>query len=490
MKRESIKKNTFYNTIKYIASTVFPLITFPYISRVLMKENVGKVNFGLSVVSYFSLISTLGITLYAVRECAAARNDQKKLNDISSQILSINILSTTVAYALLAVTLLFFKKVENYRLLIIIQSLSIIFTTLGADWLNLAMEDFRYIALRTVGFQVLALVLMFTLIHKPDDYMKYAIISLVASSGANIVNMWYRKKYCVTRFTWKIEWKTHLKPIMLLFAMLLAQNILSNVDVTMLGLMWGDATVGIYTTAQKLNSFVSAALGSILWVVMPRISLFFAEDDYEQINLMCRKVLGFFCLVGFPCVTGMFSIARDVILVGAGADYIKAAPVLQILSISTLISLFAGGFLGNIVLLPAKKEQYCMIVTLTISGINVLTNYLLIPRYGAIGAATTTSCCTLLSLVMYVLYIMFKFDKRFKLTKIYEVFISPIIGCAAIFFICRFFSNIENLALRVSISIIISMLAYFCIQVILKNEIVLEACRTGINSIRRIRKAD
>ena len=203
MGKESIKKNTFYNTIKYIASTVFPLITFPYISRVLMKENVGKVNFGLSVVSYFSLISTLGITLYAVRECAAVRNNQKKLNDVSSQILSINILSTVIAYVLLTVTLLFFKKVENYRLLIVIQSLSIIFTTLGADWLNVAMEDFRYIALRTVGFQALALVLMFSFIHKPSDYMKYAIVSLVASSGANIVNIWYRKRYCVTRFTWQ-----------------------------------------------------------------------------------------------------------------------------------------------------------------------------------------------------------------------------------------------------------------------------------------------
>ena len=119
-----------------------------------------------------------------------------------------------------------------------------------------------------------------------------------------------------------------------------------------------------------------------------------------------------------------------------------------------------------------------------------MTNYLLIPRYGAIGAATTTSFCTLLSLVMYVMYIKLRFDKRFKLTKIYNVFISPIIGCFAIFSICHFFSSIEKLSLRVSVSIVASMLAYFCIQVLLKNEIALEACRTGIKTVRRIRKTN
>ena len=176
MAEKSIKRNTVYNAIKTLSSIIFPLITFPYISRVLLPENVGKINFGLSIVSYFTLIATLGITTYAVRECSAVRDDKEKLSDIASQIFSINIVTTIIAYVALAVTLLAYNKLENYRLLIVIQSLTIAATTLGADWLNTAMEDFRYITVRTVAFQFVSLVLMFVFVHKPEHYMRYAVI--------------------------------------------------------------------------------------------------------------------------------------------------------------------------------------------------------------------------------------------------------------------------------------------------------------------------
>ena len=98
---KSIKKNSIYSVIKTGASIVFPLITFPYISRVLLTENVGKINFGLSVVSYFSLIASLGITTYAIRECSAEREDKKRLSNTASQIFSINVIAAVSAYILL-----------------------------------------------------------------------------------------------------------------------------------------------------------------------------------------------------------------------------------------------------------------------------------------------------------------------------------------------------------------------------------------------------
>lgn len=150
MSNRSLKINTIFNAIKTFSSIIFPLITFPYISRTLLAENVGKVNFGLSIISYFTLIASLGITTYAIRECAAVREDRKKLSQIASQIFSINIITTFFSYLLLVLTLVFYSKLENYKLLITIQSLSILFATLGTDWINSAMEDFKYITIRTV----------------------------------------------------------------------------------------------------------------------------------------------------------------------------------------------------------------------------------------------------------------------------------------------------------------------------------------------------
>ena len=143
MGKSNVKANTLYNTIKTLFGILYPLITFPYISRVLMAENVGKINFAHSVVSYFSLIASLGVTTYAIRECAKVRGDQEKLNQTAGQILSINLVSTLVAYLALGVTLIVARPLDHYRVLICIQSSTLIFTTLGADWLNTAMEDFR-----------------------------------------------------------------------------------------------------------------------------------------------------------------------------------------------------------------------------------------------------------------------------------------------------------------------------------------------------------
>ena len=141
---QNIKANSILNVIKTISSIVFPLITFPYISRVLMPENVGKVNFGTSYISYFSMIASLGITTYAIRECSSVRENNNLLGQKSSEIFSISICTTAISYILLAISLLLFRKLDSYRVLIVIQSTSILFTTLGADWLNSAMEDFKY----------------------------------------------------------------------------------------------------------------------------------------------------------------------------------------------------------------------------------------------------------------------------------------------------------------------------------------------------------
>lgn len=481
MKMQSLKKNTIYNAIKTFSTIIFPLITFPYISRVLLAENVGKVNFGLSIISYFSLVASLGITTYAIRECSAARNDKIKLGNIASQIFSINIFTTALSYILLFILLLSYHKLDNYRNLILIQSLSILFTTMGTDWLNSAMEDFRYITIRTVIFQLIAIMLMFLFIRRPEDYIKYAAISLASSSGANIVNIWYRKRYCNVRFTLEIDWKTHIAPILLLFVMILAQDIFSNVDSTMLGLMKGDRAVGIYTTAQKVNKVVSQVVSSVLWVIMPRMSLYFAEKNYHEINRLLRKLLGFNLLIGLPCVVGQIVLSKDIILIVAGKNFIEAAPVLRIRALSMLFALFGGNLLGNAVLLPSKQEKYYMKVCVITAFINIGANYLLIPKYGSVGAAITTAFCSFCILVMLV----FKVDKNIKFEQVLKLIISPVIGCICIVVVCHAFSRIEGLVVRDIISITFSVFVYALIQLIFKNEMALEIVSTFLKRIKR-----
>ena len=470
MGQKSIKKNTIYNALKTLSAIIFPLITFPYISRVLLTDNVGKINFGLSIVSYFNLIASLGITTYAIRECSAVREDKEKLSNTASQIWSINIITTVVAYLALAVTLICYRKLDNYRLLIIIQSLSIVATTLGADWLNQAMEDFKYITLRTVAFQFISLVLMFIFVQKTEDYMKYAVISLISSAGANVVNVWYRRRYCKVKFTREIEWQKHFAPIMYLFVMILAQTIFNSVDNTMLGLMHGDHEVGIYSTAHKIMNLINQVVASLVWVVMPRMSYYFSEKNYDEINKLLRKVLNFYLTVGLPCAIGTIMMSEDMIVLIAGEEYIGAVPVLRVMMVGFVFSLYGGNFLGNSILLPSKQEKYYMIACCIMALFNVIANIVLIPRLSAIGAAITTALCSVLMLIMLGL----RKDKKIFIANKVNLWSGPVLGSAFIALICFLCRAIPSLWIRFVTTIVFSVAVYFMVQIIFQNALIVE----------------
>lgn len=485
MKQKSVKTNTIYNTIKTCGAILFPLITFPYASRVLLPDNIGKINFGRSIVSYFSIVASLGIATYAIRECAAVREDENKLSNIASQIFSINIITTVVAYIGLMITLSFYNKLDNYRTLIIIQSVSIITTTLGADWLNSAMEDFKYIAIRTVSFQIVSLVLMLIFVRQPEDYMKYAIISLVSSSGASICNIWYRRRYCklafIIDFVHGIEWKRHLTPITMLFVMIMAQTIFNNLDISMLGIYRGDREVGIYTTAHKIMDLINQLVASICWVIMPRMSLYFENRDYKVINTLLSKVFALYMTIGLPCIVGTIMLSSDIIYVFAGPEYLDSSVVLNVLMIAFFFMLFGGNFLGNVVLLPSRKEKSFMIFCIISTIVNIITNYFFIPNYGALGAAITTTVSEMILLIL----LFSKIDKEVKVNSMLKLILPPIVGCFVIAIACSVVSHIANAWIRIGLSVLMSVISYFVVQLVMKNTLLLEVLREIDNKYLR-----
>ena len=194
-KRKNLKVNTILNMLKTCCGIMFPLLTYPYVSRILGPNNMGKINFSSSYISYFSLLAMLGMGTYSIRECSKIRDDRGRLSRLSSELYSISIVTTSISYIFLMISLLMIRQIENYKEIIIIQSFVIVLTTVGADWLNSAMEDFAYITIRTIFFQILSISMMFVFIHDREDYLIYVAITVLSSCGANIVNFFYRKKY-------------------------------------------------------------------------------------------------------------------------------------------------------------------------------------------------------------------------------------------------------------------------------------------------------
>ena len=477
----SVNKNAAYNTIKTVFGIIYPLITFPYISRVLMPENVGKINFGSSVVSYFMLIASLGVTTYAIRECSKVRDNRDKLQSTASQILSINILSTLIAYLALAVTLVVARPLDSYKELICIQSATIIFTTLGADWINSAIEDFKFIAMRTVGMQIVSLVLMFIFVHNPEDYIIFALISVIASSGANIINIVYRRKFCKTRLTFQIDWKKHLPPILTLFSLILAQTIYCNSDMTMLGLMKGDYEVGLYSTSVRIYNLVNQVVASVAFVVMPQLAISFAKDDFKRVNELLRYALNFIVVLGLPCLVGMNIICSSIIGTLGGNEYLGASTSLHILSLSLACS-FIGGWIGNMMMLPSGRDAVCLRSGDISAVLNVVLNIFLIPIYGLNGAAFTTFLAELTGIMVKWPYI----DKRIKIEKLFKMVKAPVVGSIFIAIIGLFVPKIINSYVLISgVTISISAIVYALTLIIMKDEFFMGYMRPLMDRVRR-----
>ena len=474
MKNKSLKVNAFLNGFKTFLNFLFPLITFPYISRVLSVEEIGKYNFSNSIISYFLLLAALGIDKYAIREGAKYRENKERFSSFASEIFSFNIVSTLVSYSLLFLFILFSKTLERYTVCILIFSLQIFFTTLGTEWVYSIFEEYRYITIRSILFKMISVALLFMFVRNEGDYLAYAAITVFASVGSNVLNFFNAKKICSIRFTLKIDWKKLFKPIMIIFASNIAIQIYVNSDTTMLGYLKDDYAVGIYSVATKIYLIVKNLTGSILTVTIPRLAYLASKkvkDDYEE---LLNKVANALIILILPSIVGLTMLSREAILIIAGNKYLDAQLPLVVLSITILFSTFSGLF-NNCVLLPHKREKVFLKSSIISAVTNIVLNFILIPYFGAVAAAFTTLISEIIMALMNFmgcrdLIGRVVFNKSFKnnLTSVFCGSIGVIICCKIIMTVFL------NIYVRSIVVVLLSVTVYGLILIALRNDIVLE----------------
>ena len=468
-KEKSLGINAGLNGLKSVLSVIFPLITYPYVLRVLQVENIGKVDFSNSIVNYFILFAGLGINTYAIREGAVYRNDCDRLSTFSSQMFSINLFSSIVAYIALFVCVLLADKLDGYASIIMIQSLTIAGNLIGVIWLYSIVEDYAYIAIRAMLIHVVALVLMFALVRKQDDYLAYAATSVLANAGANVLNFFHARKYARIRFTLKTDIKKHIRPILFIFASAVASTIYVNSDKTLLGILSDDYHVGLYTASVNIYTILKICMIAIIQVSLPRLSNYVANKRIEEYREAAEYIFKLFLVLLMPIVTGVFLISDEIITIVGGKSYIDASLSLKILSIGLIFSILAT-FYTNAVLLPHKKEKQVMLATFISAAANVLLNLILLKRFHQDGAAFTT---LIAELIMFAY--QFWIGRKYCELKIpYRYYIDIVLGCLGIFLAVLFF-NWLNAPFVVGVigKILLSVIIYFGVLCLRKNEMVM-----------------
>lgn len=465
-KEKSLKINMILNAIKGIMSIVFPLISFPYVSKILGVENIGRYNFSNSIISYVVLFAGLGISTYAIREGARLRNYKEKIEKFSNEMFSINVLSTIVAYIGLLILLMLVPKFHEYTSLLIILSLQVIFKTIGIEWIYSIYEDYAYITIRSIIFQALSLILLFLLVKTQNDVNKYAAITVLSSVGSNVMNYVHAHKYCKVSLTTKIDWKKHIKPIMVLFAMSLTVTLYVSSDTTMLGLMCDDYTVGIYSVSTKIYSIVKTILSSVLVVSIPRLSALIGESKKREFNEVSSDIYRTLLTLVLPSITGLIVLRKQIVLILSDSTYIRAESSLMLLSIALLFCLGAW-FWGQCILVPMQKENVVFKATVVSAIVNVVLNLIMIPIWKENAAAFTTVLAEGISFI-WCSYIGHRYT---NLSKIMSTTLKSLVGCLGIVG-CSIIGSriISSDIVYICFTVISSILVYGIVEIFLKNE--------------------
>ncbi len=399
VKKKSLGLNAVLNGIRILTNMLFPLITFRYVTMVLPVENIGIYNFALSFINYFILIAGMGIPIYSVREGAKYRDRKDIFNRFASEIFSINMATTAIAYLLLFLCVCFIPSLAIYATVISIFSIELFFMAVGAEWIYVIYEEYGYITVRSIIIKLISVVIIVVLVQKPQDHLVYAYITVSANVFANIINYLKLRQFCKLHLTYRFSWKKHLKPIMIIFMSSAAVSIYVNSDMTMLGLMASEYYVGLYTVAAKIYRMMKQLLSAILIVSIPRLSMLMGQKRRTEYEETFNKIFNAIILLLFPAVVGLYMLSEEVIMLISNSSYLAAADSLRILSVALIFCIIAWLF-SQCVLIPAKKEKIVLGATTTSALVNVLLNYFLIPKWDMEAVAITTLVAELIMMLI------------------------------------------------------------------------------------------
>lgn len=476
--KKSIGINAILNVIKSSLSVLFPLITFPYATRVLGVVNLGKVNYALSIEHYFALIAALGITSYAVREGSKIRNDKAKFEIFCSEIFSLNLFTTLISYVFLIILLIISAKLRSYSLLILLQSISIIFTTLAVDWINTIYEDYFLITIRSIITHIVSMVLLFVFVKSSSDYYIYAFLTVFTNIIISVSNIYYVRRFTKIKIIFSKSIFRHLNSTLIFFANNLAVSIYVNADTTMLGWMCGDYYVGIYSVAVKIYNIIKTMLAAIYIVSIPRLSFYAGNNKMEEFKPLYSKIISSLVLLLLPAVAGLMSVSDEIVNLLSGVEYEAAGTTLKILSVALMFAIF-GGLVTNCLNVPLKREKVNMKATIASAVLNIVLNLYFIKVLQQNGAAITTVLSE--SLVIVICAITFKKWKEVADWKpIFANLFQAFVGALSIVIICGILDRL--IQMPVVISLIIKVCAcgviYLIELIAFKNTTLLELFRS------------
>ncbi len=466
----SIKKNFIYNTLLNISRIIFPLITAPYVSRVLEPEGVGMYHFAATYAGYFALVSMLGVPTYGVREVAKFRDKPKDLSVLISQLFSIVAFTTIIVSFIYIISIIAIGQLNAEFVLFVLSGFCIYLSPFQTTWFYQGIEEFDYITIRSLIIKTLSVISLFIFVTQKEDLIVYVIISVSGTVLADIWNYWKMgAKGIYPKLTTK-GLKQHLSPVLLLFASTVAISIYTILDTIMLGFIADYTEVGYYSNAMMLSKVFLTVITSLSVVSIPRFIYYYNNGDFVNANTLVNKSFSFASLIAFPLSVGIYCIAPVFVPWFFGQQFQGAVLPLKILGFLNVAIGFSN-ILGTQILVGMGLDKMFLRCILYGTVSNFLLNCILIPLCASVGASIASVIAEVLVTLSMAYYVYKYTPVRINAKKdILKSIMSSLLILPLLFLLPMFDSALMYLIVFVSVAIVV----YSFAQYNFRNEMMME----------------
>lgn len=454
----SVKKNFIYNIVYQILVMAIPLITAPYLARVIGSAGVGTYSYTYSIVYYFMMLTLLGVNNYGNRSVAKVRDDKKKLSKV---FWGIYIFQLCMGMLMLVLYLgCVFAFESKYRSIALIQSVFIVSAILDINWLYFGLEKFKITITRNAFLKVLSVILIFIFVRKMGDLWKYTLIM----SGTTVLSqlvLWgiLRKEVTLVKIS-LADIKRHIKPNLVLFIPVIAVSLYKMMDKIMLGYLVNVVEVGYYENAEKIMNIPQALIAALGTVMLPRMSNMIASGNKQEMKNYIEKSVSFIMFMSFAMCLVLVAIGYNFAPLYFGKEFQKTGILIMMLAVTLPFVSFAN-VIRTQYLIPMEKDREYIISVGLGAVVNLIVNLILIPRFSSVGVCVGTIMAEFSVMAYQVAEIWHELD-----FKKYIKNICPFFSKSAVMFIVMYVFNYIDMssAVRLLLQIMAGGLVYLILN--------------------------
>lgn len=452
----SIKKNFIYQFSYQILSILLPLLTTPYISRVFGANGMGEYSYTYTIAYYVFVLAMLGFDTYGQRVIVMYRNDRDKMCEAFWQIYFLQIITSSFVSILYWIYVILFAK--EHFVLSSIQYIVVLGAFTNIVWLFEGVEDFKRISLRNIEVKIVSVILIFLFVRKPSDIWIYALIISGSTFAGNLLFFIYSRKYIsLKRFDVLKSFK-HFKGVLLVFVPQIGITIFMQMDKLMIGQYSTMRELGYYQNAEKIVNLPITLILTVGTVMMPRIAAFHSMGDKSKISSYIVLSMKWLMIGSIGCMFGIMAVSRDFVILFSGSDF--AGSYLVVSSLALIIIFMAWeNVLQKQYMVPLKKDKFVAVIMSLAAVINVIINFLLIPKMNATGAIIGSVISHIFICMTEGIYLR----KELPVLKMIRK-ILPYLLCGSVMLICVIlfadYVNINSLLLKLTAEVALGVIIY------------------------------